>query len=316
MDSDNRAMEGIEKAGAEALPAGQVAWLTDNIRRIIAPNPSPMTFWGTNSYLVGRGGGLALIDPGPDDPTHMAALLAALAPGERISHILVSHAHLDHSPLARPLARASGAQVLAFGRACDGQSPVMAELMARGLGGGGEGVDHDFAPDIRLEDGERIEGDGWQITALHTPGHMSNHMSFDFQGIVFTGDHVMGWASSLVSPPDGDLTQFMASCARLAAREDRAYLPGHGAPVTDPGARIAWLTAHRQQREAAILQALEAVGPARLASLTRAVYTDTPPELMKMAERNVFAHLIDLHERGLATVEGPLDPASPFRLSR
>ncbi len=302
--------------GQERAPAGQAVWLADNIRRIIAPNPSPMTYWGTNSYLVGRGGGLALIDPGPQSEAHMQAILAALAPGERISHILVTHAHLDHSPLARPLARASGAPVLAFGRARAGQSPVMADLLARGLAGGGEGVDHDFAPDVRLKDGARIEGDGWEITALHTPGHMANHMSFDLQGIVFTGDHVMGWASSLVSPPDGDLTRFMASCARLAARDDTAYLPGHGGPVTDPAARIAWLIDHRKQRESAILQALEAAGPARLPELTRAVYTDTPPALMKMAERNVLAHLIDLAGRALVASEGPLDPAATFRLAQ
>ncbi len=295
----------------EQVAAGQVTWLGDMIRRVIAPNPSPMTYWGTNSYLVGRGGGLAVIDPGPADSAHLAALKAAVGPGEHISHILVTHAHLDHSPLARVLARETGAPVLAFGPARAGQSPVMAELMARGLGGGGEGVDHDFAPDQALADGAVIAGDGWEITALHTPGHMANHLSFDLQGHVFTGDHVMGWASSLVSPPDGDLTQFMASCARLAARDDIAYHPGHGAPVEDPAARINWLINHRKAREAAILAALQGA-PVTLPALTRAVYTDTPPELMKMAERNVFAHLVDLFGRARVTVDGPLDPGATF----
>ncbi len=295
------------------VPAGQVSWLAENIRRIIAPNPSPMTFWGTNTYLVGKGGGLAVIDPGPDHPAHLDALLGALEPGERISHILVTHAHLDHSPLAAGLARATGAPVLAFGRARDGQSAIMAELLARGLGGGGEGVDHDFTPDIRVADADVIVGDGWELTALHTPGHMANHLSFDLQGHVFTGDHVMGWASSLVSPPDGDLTQFMASCAGLADRHDIAYHPGHGAPVEDPAARIAWLIAHRKDREASILTAL-AAGPACLPDLTRAIYTDTPDALMPMAERNVFAHLVDLFGRDLVVADGPLDPGVTFTL--
>lgn len=294
--------------------AGQVVWLGEAIRRVIAPNPSPMTHWGTNSYIVGRGGGVAVIDPGPNEPRHLAALLGALAPGERISHILVTHAHLDHSPLAWPLAQATGAPVLAHGHAREGQSALMAGLLACGIGGGGEGVDHDFLPDICLQHGEEIAGDGWRLTALHTPGHMANHMCFDLQGHVFTGDHVMGWASSLVSPPDGDLGQFMASCALLAARDDSAYYPGHGAPVADPGARIKWLMAHRKGREAAILAAMQA-GHRRLPDLTRQVYTDTPPALMEMAERNVFAHLLDLTERALIVADGPLDLAASFRLS-
>ncbi len=292
---------------------GEVVWLGEQIRRVIAPNPSPMTHWGTNTYIVGRGGGVAVIDPGPNEPRHLAALLAALAPGERISHILVTHAHLDHSPLAWPLAQATGAPVLAHGRARDGQSALMADLLARGFEGGGEGLDHDFLPDRRLQHGEEIAGDGWRLTALHTPGHMANHMCFDMQGHVFTGDHVMGWASSLVSPPDGDLGQFMASCALLAARNDIAYYPGHGAPVADPGARIQWLIAHRKDREAAIIAALRA-GPMPLAALTRQVYTDTPPELMAMAERNVLAHLLDLNARALVVVADPLDPAASFEI--
>jgi len=302
----------------QQVAVGQVAWLTQDIRRVIAPNPSPMTYWGTNSYIVGRGAGLAVIDPGPEDSAHLDALLAAIGPGEHISHILVTHAHLDHSPLARPLAQATGAPVLAFGRARDGQSPVMADLMAqlagRGVGGGGEGVDHDFAPHQRLQHGDEIVGDGWSLTCLHTPGHMANHMSFELQGLVFTGDHVMGWASSVVSPPDGDLTQFMASCALLAARDDIAYLPAHGAPVHDPAARITWLIEHRKGREAEIIQHMQGAA-VDISSLTRQIYHDTPEALIPMAERNVFAHMIDLVGRGLVEVHGPLDPGSGFSLT-
>ena len=291
---------------------GRVTAITRDIRLILAPNASPMTFWGTNTYLVGHGA-VAVIDPGPDDPAHLRAILAALAPGEHISHILVTHAHLDHSPLAGPLARATGAQVLGFGPARAGQSAVMADLMARGLATGGEGVDHDFAPDRHLADGDMVEGDGWQIQALHTPGHMANHLSFALQDIVFTGDHVMGWASSLISPPDGDLTQFMASCRRLAGRRDRLYLPGHGAPVTDPAGRLAWLIAHREAREAEILAGLGA-GPAGIAELTASIYSDTPAALLPMARRNVFAHLIDLHGRGLVAAEPVLGLDARYRL--
>ena len=289
-----------------------VLHLEPGLRRVLAPNPSPMTERGTNTYLVGEGR-VAVIDPGPADPGHLAAILAALAPGERVEQILVTHAHKDHSPLARPLAERTGAPVLAFGRHDAGRSPVMARLAAAGLEGG-EGIDADFAPDEVLADGAAVEGDGWRIEAVWTPGHLSNHLCFAWEGALFTGDHVMGWASSLVSPPDGDLTAFMASCARLADRSDRVYFPGHGAPVADPAARIAWLIGHRRAREAQILDEL-AAGPAAPAALTRAIYRDTPAPLLPAAERNVLAHLIDLTERGLAAPAGALTAASVFGLA-
>ncbi len=291
---------------------GHVTRITSDIRMIVAPNPSPMTWWGTNTYLVGHGQ-VAVIDPGPDDPAHLRAILAALAPGERISHVLVTHAHLDHSPLARVLAEETGAPVAGFGRARDGQSPVMADLMARGLTPEGEGIDHGFAPDLVLADGDVLAGPGWQIQAIHTPGHMANHLSFALGDIVFTGDHVMGWASSLISPPDGDLTQFMASCRRLARRRDRMFLPGHGAPVTDPAVRLDWLIGHREAREAEILAAL-GTDPQDIAALTARIYTDTPAALLPMARRNVFAHLIDLHGRGLVAARPDLGLSARYWL--
>jgi glyoxylase-like metal-dependent hydrolase (beta-lactamase superfamily II) len=283
------------------------------IRAILAPNPSPMTHWGTNTYLLGTRR-LAVIDPGPDDPGHLAAILGALAPGQSISHILVTHAHLDHSPLARRLAAETGAPVLAHGGAQAGRSTVMARLAETGGIGGGEGVDAGFAPDRTLSDGEELAGDGWHLIAHWTPGHFGNHMSFRSGGDIFSGDLVMGWASTLISPPDGDLTQFRASCARLAAAAPARLLPGHGAPVTDPAARIRWLLAHRDARETAILDCL-ARGPADAATLARRIYTDTRRDLMPAAARNVLAHLLDLMQRSRVRALAPLSHSTRFALS-
>ncbi len=293
--------------------AGESVDIAPGIRRIVAPNPSPMTFWGTNTYLIG-GADLAVVDPGPGDPAHLEALLAAIGPGQRISHILVTHSHIDHSPLARPLSERTGAPVLAFGPSEAGRRPVMTRLAKEGLAGGGEGVDAGFVPDQRLADGARLSGPDWEIEALHTPGHLSNHLCFAVGEILLTGDHVMGWASSLVSPPDGDLTAFMASCERLRGRADRLYLPGHGAPIPEPAARLAWLIDHRQAREAQIRAAL-ADGAHRIAAITRDVYTDTPDALIPAAERNVFAHLINMVERNIARCEGPLGVEARFGLA-
>ncbi len=280
---------------------GTAEWLEPGIRRILAPNPSPMTYEGTNTYLVGRGR-VAVIDPGPALPAHHDAILAALEPGESISHILVTHSHLDHSPLARPISKSTGALVHAFGDSSTGRSEVMAGLAEAGLVGGGEGVDGGFEPDERLADGTIVEGDDWKLTALWTPGHFGNHLCFAFGDAVFTGDHVMGWASTLVSPPDGDLTAYMASTERLAVRGDRVFHPGHGKPVTEPRARAEWLLDHRRSREAAILERLDWRGHT-VAELTRDIYTDVSSALIAAARRNVLAHLIDLSERGLAAAE-------------
>lgn len=289
------------------LPAprpGQAEEVAPRVRRILAPNPSPMTLYGTNTYVVGTTD-LAVIDPGPDNATHLAAILAAVGAGQRISHILVTHAHVDHSPLARRLSQATAAPVLAYGDAQAGRSAIMQSLAAQGLAGGGEGVDADFRPDIILPDGGAVTGAGWHISALWTPGHFGNHLCFALDDILFTGDLVMGWASSLVSPPDGDLTDFMASCARLQTRDDRMYLPGHGAPVTDPADRVRWLIAHRRTREAAILDAL-GDEPATASSLAARIYTDTPAALLPAAARNVFAHLVDLTQKKQITPETTL----------
>lgn len=274
---------------------GVAEYLAPDLRRILAPNPSPMTWRGTNTYIIGRGR-VALIDPGPAIPAHFDAILKATRT-EVITAILVTHSHIDHSPLARPLAEATGAPVMAYGDSSAGRSEVMADLLARGLAGGGEGIDAGFRPDHILRDNEEITGPDWTLQALWTPGHIGNHLCFAWGDALFTGDHVMGWASSLVSPPDGDLTQFMASCARLAERKDRIYHSGHGAAILHPAKRIQWLINHRLGREAQILEAL-GDRPATVASLTKQIYIDTPPALFPAAERNVFAHLVDLTTRG------------------
>lgn len=276
-----------------------------DVLRITAPNPGPMTFTGTQTYLVGRTS-VAVIDPGPDDEAHVAAIRAA-APGP-IETILVTHAHRDHSGAVPALKAATGAEVLAFGPAAAGRSPLMERLAAQGGLGGGEGVDAGFAPDRRLVDGERVSKGGWSVLALHTPGHLSSHMSFVLEGagLVFTGDTLMGWSSTLISPPDGSVRDFMASMDGLIARPERRFLPGHGEPIEDGPAEAVRQAAHRRAREAQVLEGLEP-GPSDAADLTRRIYHDIPSTLHPAAMRNVLAHLIDLAERGLVRLpEGPL----------
>ncbi|MCG7626303.1 MBL fold metallo-hydrolase [Epibacterium sp. MM17-32] len=284
------------------------------VRRLLAPNPSAMTYRGTNTYLVGDSE-IAVIDPGPASDAHLEAILNAVQPGGRIGHILVTHSHLDHSPLAAALREATGAPVYAHGTATTGRSAIMAQLAAEGMLGGGEGIDHGFVCDHTMADGDIITGAGWQIEALHTPGHIGNHLCFAIGGLLFSGDHVMGWASSLVSPPDGDLTDFMASCARLQQRRWTCFLPGHGDLVHDPAERLAWLIAHRKRREADILEQL-AHGAADAPSLARHIYRDTPDALLPAAERNVLAHLVDLYQRGRVRPTATLARDATFELCR
>ncbi len=281
--------------------------LEEGLRLVLAPNPSPMTERGTNSYILGEGM-VSVIDPGPDDPGHVAALMAALMPGERIARILVTHSHRDHSPAARMLAEASGAPILAFGDSAAGRSARMQALADQPIGGG-EGVDEGFAPDALLADGDLLDQGGRALKVLHTPGHFGNHLCFAWGKALFSGDQVMGWAPSLVSPPDGDLTDFMASLDRMEGLGAMRLYPGHGAPVADGLARIRALRDHRRGREAAILAAIGA-GADTAQSITRAVYTDVPVALLPGAARNVLAHLIDLEGRGLVTFDGAIGLAT------
>ncbi len=293
-----------------APPIGQAEPLAPGLLVVTAPNGGPMTYTGTRSYLLGTRE-IAVIDPGPDDPAHRGAILAALPAGGRVTCILVTHAHRDHSAGARALQRHLDAPLLAFGpRPPD---PAMAALAADGALGGGEGIDPDFTPDTCLGDGARLAGDGWTLTALHTPGHLGDHLSFVWAegNALFSGDTVMGWATTLISPPDGDLAAFLASLRRLRARGETVYYPGHGGPLRDPAGMIDWQLAHRAGREAQIRSALD-TGPATIADLVARLYPGLEPALRPAAARNVLAHLIDLAARGAVRPRGPLSAGAIF----
>ena len=285
------------------------------VRRITCQNPSPYTFTGTQTYLLGDGD-VAVIDPGPEDMAHLKAVMAAIG-NARLSHIIVTHSHRDHSPGARVLAAETGAEVYAYGGHGAGMSDTMRSLIASGADlGGGEGADASFAPDHHLAHGDRLEGADWALKALHTPGHLSNHLSFALEGTgaVFTGDTVMGFATTLVSPPDGDMAAFMSSLRMLQTRtEDQLYLPGHGHAVMDPHTMLAYQLDHREQRFAQILAALED-GPATADALARAIYTEVDPRLLPAAARNVLASLIGLSDEHRVAAESAISADTRFRL--
>ncbi|SHG29267.1 MBL fold metallo-hydrolase [Cognatishimia maritima] len=289
---------------------GQPVELETGLRAILAPNPSPMTYWGTNTYLLGAQR-LTVIDPGPESAPHLKAILNAVQPDQTITQIVVTHSHKDHSPLAAVLQRETGAEIIGFGDSFAGRSDVMKALETTAEIGGGEGVDWNFAPDRTVADGDMIDVDGGKLRVIHTPGHMGNHICLAWRDACFTGDHIMGWASSLVSPPDGDLTDFMASCDRLSTTDWRVFYSGHGAPIHDPNARLDWLIAHRRSREMEILTQLRN-GPATAEALARAIYVDVNPKLLRAAQRNVLAHLIDLAGRGLAATSQPFEMEAIF----
>ncbi|MCS6621627.1 MBL fold metallo-hydrolase [Roseibacterium beibuensis] len=303
------------KRATEAMERGRPMRLEKDLRLILAPNPSPMTFKGTNTYLLGTGE-VAVIDPGPALPEHLEAILGALDEGECISTILVTHSHKDHSGLARDLARATGAPILAAGPSDWGRRAIMQELARTGEIGGGEGVDPDFAPDSLVREGATVVGRWGRIDVLETPGHMANHLSFAWNGALFSGDLIMGWSTSLVSPPDGDMTAFMDSVCRLAARDDRIYYPGHGDPVTRPQDRAQELLAHRRNRETQIRAALSELATSDATTLARRIYDDIAPELIPAAARNVLAHLIDMLEKTEVEALDPPHPGMRFRIAR
>lgn len=282
------------------------------IRCLLAPNPSPLTGKGTNTWILGATD-LVVIDPGPGDPAHLEAILASVGPGQRISHIVVTHAHLDHSALAPSLGALTGAPVHAYGTATDGRSVLMATL-APGLPDHGEGLDTSFAPDLRLADGQTLSGPDWTLQAIHTPGHLGGHLCLALGDTLFSGDHVMGWSTSIVAPPDGDMAAYMASLYRLAGTRWNRFLPGHGDPVDTPDQRLQELITHRHVREAQILSALTE-GPSRIPALTARVYRDIPRHLLPAAERNVLAHLIDLASRNRVSAQPALHPDSAFSLT-
>lgn len=286
--------------------------LPDGLRVVLAPNPSPLTGGGTNTFLLGQEQ-IAVIDPGPDLPAHRAAILRAAGRG-RITHILVTHAHRDHSEGAGTLAAETGAQVLAFGDALAGRSATMQQLAATGQAGGGEGLDHAFRPDRHLTHGERIEADEWSLTALHTPGHAANHLSFQWCDQIFCGDLAMGWSTTLISPPDGDLADYFRSLDQLAALAPARLLPAHGPSIDAPQTRLTELSTHRRARTAQILSALRDAGPSDAATLAALIY-DVAPALLPAATRNVFAHLIALANLGVVESDGPLGWNARFHAS-
>lgn len=289
---------------------GTVESIAPGLRRVIAPNAGPMTHWGTNSYILGEGF-VAVIDPGPEDAAHLEALLTATS-GEVISHILVTHAHLDHSPLARALSVKTGAPVYGFGSPEAGRSATMIKLAQAGVSGGGEGVDAAFVPDVVVQDGDVIDGAGWSVRVLHTPGHFAGHLAFHCPAGIVSGDHVMDWASSLVSPPDGDLAAFMATSQRLLDLAPARLFPGHGNVIEAPKERLEWLMAHRRSRETAILEVLDPTAQS-LDDITGAVYTDIPTKMLPAAARNVFAHLIDLVDRNEAEATPDLGVSAMYK---
>jgi glyoxylase-like metal-dependent hydrolase (beta-lactamase superfamily II) len=280
---------------------GKAVELAPGVLRLTVNNPGPFTFHGTNSYVVGRDT-LAVIDPGPEDDAHYSALLRAIA-GRPVSHIFVSHTHRDHSPLAGRLARETGATTAAEGPHRPARPLRIGEINPLDAS-----ADTDFTPDLVLADNSVIAGDGWVIRTILTPGHAANHAVFALEGtdILFSADHVMAWATSIVAPPDGAMADYMASLDRLLERDDRILLPGHGGPVRKPRAFMRGLKTHRKMRERAIIKRL-GQGDRTIAELVRAIYRDTDPRLHGAAGLSVLAHLEDLVARGIATTEG--DPS-------
>ena len=288
----------------------RVREVTPQVRAVVAGNPGPFTFKGTMSYIIGRGK-VAILDPGPDDDAHIAALLGAVR-GETVTHIFVTHTHRDHSPAVPKVKAATGAKVFA-------QGP---HRLARPLHIGEEtrrldaSADMDFSPDVALADGERVSGDGWTLEAVATPGHTANHMAFAFKeaDLLFAGDHVMGWSTTIVAPPDGAMSDYMASLHKLARRSEPLYLCGHGMPVREAPRYVQFLIRHRQGRETSILHRL-GKGAADVPTLVKAIYIGLDPRLGGAAALSTLAHLEDLVVRGAVTTEGAPSLAGTYRLA-
>ncbi|GLS34431.1 MBL fold metallo-hydrolase [Mesorhizobium tianshanense] len=280
---------------------GQGVTVAPDVLRVTAPNPSPFTFHGTNSYIVGRKT-LAVIDPGPDDDAHLKTLLEVIA-DRPVSHIFVSHTHRDHSPLAARLKQRTGAIILAEGPHRPARPLRIGEVNPLDAS-----ADTAFDPDIALADDTVVNGDGWAIRTVLTPGHCANHAAFALEGtgVLFSADHVMAWSTSIVAPPDGAMADYMISLDRLIDRGDHLLLPGHGGPVTAPRSFMRGLKSHRKMRERAILERIRS-GDRTIKAMVEAIYRDTDPRLHGAAGLSVLAHLEDLVARGLVSTDG--DPA-------
>jgi glyoxylase-like metal-dependent hydrolase (beta-lactamase superfamily II) len=304
-------------AMAEAIPFnktfephyGRAIEVAPGVRRVTAQNPSPTTFHGTNSYILGAGR-VAIVDPGPDDGAHVGALLAATE-GETVSHIVLTHTHRDHSGAVAALKHATGAKTAGSGPHRPSRPPRAGETARLDAAG-----DAGFAPDLMLADGDAIEDETWRLEAISTPGHTANHLALALSDhdLIFSGDHVMAWSTTIVAPPDGAMRDYIASLDKLAARREQRYLPGHGGPVEDAHNYVRALKGHRRMREAAILERLTQ-GDRSIAEIVAAIYRDTDPRLHRAAGLTVLAHLEDLvaagkvESEGLPSVDGSFRPA-------
>jgi glyoxylase-like metal-dependent hydrolase (beta-lactamase superfamily II) len=282
-----------------AFEYGKVDQVTPLIRRVICNNPGPFTFKGTGTYIIGRGEGLAVIDPGPDDADHLQAILDAVA-GEQVSHVLITHHHLDHSPLARPLADKTGATI--YG--CAVKAAVVEDTVRTEAGS------DSFTPDISVCGGATIAGPGWTFEAIPTPGHTSNHICYALaeEHACFTGDHIMGWSTTVVTPPDGNMGDYLASLEAIQRRNFKTLWPTHGPPITEPGPFIDAYRAHRMARERQILAQL-AAGETRIVAMVPKMYIGVDARLYPAAGRSVWAHLIELVKEGRVVTDagGPND---------
>ncbi len=277
-----------------------------SLRRIVATNRSPYTWTGTGTYIVGRGK-VAVIDAGPIIPEHVAALIRELT-GETVTHQLITHTHQDHSPAARPLKEATGAPTYGYG-------PHGAGRFEQGIAVEAGG-DQDFVPDVTVRDGDVIEGDGWSFECVYTPGHTSNHICYKWRegNALFTGDHVMGWSTTVVSPPDGDMGEYIASLRKLLARDDAIYYPTHAGAIRDPKPFVGALIEHRLEREQQILDCLKR-GKGTIADMVEDIYVGLNPNLIGPARRSVFSHIVDLAERGKVKADRDLAIDALYRLS-
>ncbi len=274
-------------------PFGTAVKLSPLVRRITCNNPGPFTFKGTNTFIVGHQG-VAIIDPGPDDEAHLAAILNAVR-GETVSHILVTHTHMDHSPLAAKLAAATGAKT--YSAISPAESTVVSDIRLDAS------VDHDFMPDVSLHDGDVVEGKDWALEAVFTPGHMSNHMSFGLEAekALLVGDHVMAWATTVVAPPDGNMNDYIGSLRKLLKRDETIYYPAHGPDKRKPLGLVRAILAHRKMREEAIFVRVKA-GDSGIEEIVANIYADVDPRLHGAARLSTLAHLEHLMEKGRVVV--------------
>jgi glyoxylase-like metal-dependent hydrolase (beta-lactamase superfamily II) len=281
---------------------GVVEQVAPAIRRVVAHNPSPFTWRGTGTYIVGKGR-VAIVDPGPDLDEHVQALLGAVK-GEEVTHLLVTHTHRDHSPACRAVQAATGAPTYGFGPHGSGRIDAGVQVE--------EGADNQFDPDVRAVDGDVVEGEGWSFECVHTPGHTSNHMCYQFreQKVLFSGDHVMGWSTTIISPPDGDIASYIASLERLLHRDDASYWPTHGPCIDDPKPLVRALIDHRLERAEEVMTCLDE-GVSTIGDMVPRMYTELPESMHRAAGRSVFATLVYLMDQGKVRCEG--DPSITAR---